>query len=253
MALGAFTFGGIVGSFLNVCASRLPAGRSLWRPGSACPACAHPIRWYDNVPLLSFAILGGRCRDCRAPIAWRYPVVELATAALFALAWVRIGWGWELPLALLLLSILVVITVIDLEHHLIPDRITLPGIVVGLAASATVGRTLWLDSVLGVLLGGGIFFAIIQASHLILGVPGMGGGDLKLGAMLGAFLGWKLLLLGLFLAVLVGAAVAVVLLAAGRKGRKDPVPFGPFLALGGAASLFWGEEMLRWYFSAFVG
>jgi leader peptidase (prepilin peptidase)/N-methyltransferase len=253
MVAGALALGGIVGSFLNVCAARLPNGKSLWMPGSACPACAHPIRWHDNVPVLSFFVLRGRCRDCRAPIAWRYPVVEVGTALLFALAYRHLGLGGELALALVFLSALMVITVIDLEHQLIPDRITLPVIGAGFLGSAAIGRLSWLDSLLGILVGGGIIYAIIQGSRWVMGVEGMGGGDITLAAMVGAFLGWKLLLLGLFLAVLVGAAVAVALLATGRKGGKDPIPFGPFLALGGAVSLFWGKEILQWYLRGFVG
>ncbi len=250
---GLFVLGAMVGSFLNVCAWRLPKGRSLWTPGSACPACAHPIRWYDNVPILSFLFLQGRCRDCQAPIAWRYPIVELGAALLFALAYSQIGLEWPLAFVLIFLSALTVITVIDLEHQLIPDRVTLPAIMAGFAGSLLAGRPSWLDSLLGILVGGGIIYAIIRGSRLILGVDGMGGGDVTLAAMIGAFLGWKLLLLGLFLAVLVGAAVALALLAAGRKGGKDPIPFGPFLALGGAVSLFWGKEILQWYLRGFVG
>lgn len=248
MAAGAWAIGAVVGSFLNVCATRLPLGRSLWSPRSACPACGRPIRWYDNIPLLSFLLLRGRCRDCGARIAWRYPIVELATASLFSAAYLQIGWRADLPLAITLLSLLVVVTAIDLERQLIPDRITLPGIVAGFAGSAVLGRGSWVDSLLGIALGGGVFFLIIVVSG-----GGMGGGDMKLGAMIGAFLGWKLLLLGLFLAVSLGGAVAVALLAAGRKGRKDPLPFGPFLAAGGVVSLFWGEGIVQWYLGGFAG
>lgn len=248
MAAGLFTLGAIVGSFLNVCAARLPKGRSLWMPGSACPACQSPIRCYDNIPVLSFLLLRGRCRDCQERIAWRYPTVEIGTAALFSLAYRQIGWRPELLLALVLLAALVAITAIDLEHQLIPDLITLPGIVVGFVGSVVLSRGSWLNSLLGIMVGGGAFFLIIVLSR-----GGMGGGDMKLGAMLGAFLGWKLLLLGLFLAAFLGGAVAVALLVTGRKGRKDPLPFGPFLALGGAVSLFWGEEILQWYLSGFAG
>ena len=248
MAAGLVVLGAMVGSFLNVCASRLPKGRSLWMPGSACPACASPIRWYDNIPILSFLLLRGRCRDCKERISWRYPIVETGTALLFALAYFQIGWRSDLLLALVLLSALIVITAVDLEHQLIPDRITLPGIVAGFAGSVALGRGSWLGFLLGIILGGGVFFLII-----VLSGGGMGGGDMKLGAMLGAFLGWKLLLLGLFLAAFLGGAVAAALLAAGRKGRKDPLPFGPFLAFGGAVSLLWGEGIVQWYLSGFAG
>lgn len=238
----AAALGLCIGSFLNVVIARWPEGRSVVTPPSACPRCGRPIAWYDNVPLLSFLLLRGRCRQCRAPIAWRYPLVEALTGALFALvAWTR-GLSAELPAALFLTAALVAITAIDLDHQLIPDVITLPGIVVGLAASALTGRPSWLESVLGVVVGGGLFFLII-----VLSGGGMGGGDMKLGAMLGAFLGWKAGLLAVFAAVLAGGALAVVLLALGRKGRKDPVPFGPFLALGGLLALLWGEPLLAWY------
>lgn len=248
MTAGIVIFGAVVGSFLNVCASRLPKGKSLWAPGSACPACQSPIRWYNNIPVLSFLLLRGRCRDCRANIAWRYPIVEAGTASLFALAYLRIGWEPSLLLALVLLSALIVVTAIDLEHQLIPDRITLPGIVAGFVGSVLLSRGLWLNSLLGILLGGGAFLLVI-----VLSGGGMGGGDMKLGAMLGAFLGWKLLLIGLFLAALLGGAVALALLVTGRKGRKDPLPFGPFLAFGAAVSLLWGEGIARWYLSGFAG
>ena len=190
-------------------------------------------------------------QTCALPI-W-YPIVELGTALLFALAYLRLGLGRELPLVLIFLSALMVVTVIDLEHQLIPDRVTLPVIAAGFAGSLILGRLSWLDSLLGILGGGGIICAIIVGSRLVMGVDGMGGGDITFAAMVGAFLGWKLLLLGLFLAVLVGAAVAVALLAAGRKGGKDPIPFGPFLALGGVVSLFWGKEILQWYLRGLVG
>jgi leader peptidase (prepilin peptidase)/N-methyltransferase len=142
----------------------------------------------------------------------------------------------------------VAITVIDLERQLIPDVISLPGIVAGFLANLATGRVPWVDSLLGILVGGGIFFVIILASG-----GGMGGGDMKLGAMLGAFLGWKVVLLSVFAAVVVGGALAAVLIASGVRGRKDPIPFGPFLAAGGAAGLFWGERMVQWYLSAFAG
>ncbi len=242
ITLGALLLGAVVGSFLNVVTARLPRRESLLTPPSRCPACRSPIRWYDNLPVVSFLWLKGRCRDCGAPIAWRYPVVEAVTAGLFWLAVWRIGVRIDLVPALAFLSALVVITAIDLDHQVIPDRITLPGIPLGLLANLlTKELSLW-DSVVGILAGGGIFFVIILVSR-----GGMGGGDMKLGAMIGAFLGWKLTILTIFFAVFVGGATAVWLLLLGVRSRKDPVPFGPFLALGSVASLFWGEEILRWY------
>ena len=234
----------LIGSFLNVVIARLPAGQSVIRPGSACPRCGAPIAWYDNLPVVSFALLRARCRSCRAPIAWRYPLVELATGALFLLAYLRRGLTLDLAPDLVLLGALVAITAIDLDHQIIPDAISLPGIALGFAASLLPGGVGWRSSLIGILVGGGMFFAIIVLSR-----GGMGGGDMKLGAMLGAFLGWQLVLVAILIAVLAGGLVAIVLLALRRKGRKDPVPFGPFLALGGTMALLWGDRLLAWYLS----
>ncbi len=253
MTTTALTAGGlallglVIGSFLNVVIARLPEGRSLVRPRSACPRCGRQIAWYDNLPVVSFLLLRARCRACRQPIAWRYPLVEAATAGLFVLTYFRRGPSIDLLPSLALMAALVAITVIDLDHQIIPDVISVPGIAVGFLASLLPGGVGWLPSLLGILVGGGLFFVIILASR-----GGMGGGDMKLGAMLGAFLGWQLVLLSILLAVLAGGLVAVALLAAGRKGRKDPVPFGPFLALGGAVGLLWGEDLLAWYLGAML-
>jgi leader peptidase (prepilin peptidase)/N-methyltransferase len=235
-----------VGSFLNVCIARIPAGVSLWRPRSRCPACRTPIPVRDNVPLVSYVALRGRCRACGWRIPLQYPLVELATGALFVASYWRFGLGEELLVALVLGAALIVLTAIDLRHQLLPDVITLPGIAVGFLASVATGRVGWAESLVGIFVGGGTFFVIIFASK-----GGMGGGDMKLGAMLGAFLGWKIVLVSLLIAVLAGGAVAIALLATGARGRKDPVPFGPFLAAGGLAGLFWGERLLEWYLDTF--
>lgn len=238
--------GAVIGSFLNVVITRLPRKESLVAPASRCQACRTPIRWFDNVPLLSYLWLKGRCRACGSPIGWRYPVVEGVTGAVFALSLLHFGPTLALLPALVLLSALVAITAIDLKHQLIPDMITLPGVVAGFLVSLVIPRVSWVDSLVGIFIGGGVFFLIILVSG-----GGMGGGDMKLAAMMGAFLGWKLALVALFVGVLSGGLVAVILLASGRRTRKDPVPFGPFLALGAAVSLFLGEGLLRWYLGGF--
>ena len=248
----ALIFGLCVGSFLNVVIARLPAGRSVISPGSACPRCGSAIAWYDNLPVLSYVLLRARCRACQNPISWRYPAVELICGMLFALAYLHFGPTPRLGAALVLLGALIAITGIDFDHQIIPDMLSIPGIAVGVLWSFAPGGIGWRDSALGVLVGGGVFIAIILASSLVLGQPGMGVGDVKLGAMLGAFLGWKLALLSILLSVLVGGPLAATLLATGRKARKDPLPFGPFLALGGMVSLFWGETLLAWYFGQFL-
>jgi leader peptidase (prepilin peptidase)/N-methyltransferase len=262
----ALVFGLVIGSFLNVVIARVPEGKSVWGPRSACPGCETPIRWLDNIPLLSFAALRGRCRQCGMTIAWRYPLVEAATGAAFTVAYLRLGATPDFVAAAILLAMLIAITGIDLAHQIIPDVISLPGIVIGFAANLFLGRIAaadrwcsaavagappacapaWLDSLIGLVVGGGIFFIIIVASR-----GGMGGGDMKLGAMLGAFLGWKLGLLAVLLGVLTGGGVAVCLLLLGRKGRKEAIPFGPFLALGGAIALLWGDKILGWYLGRF--
>ena len=242
-----FVLGLIIGSFLNVVISRVPEGRSIWRPPSACPGCATPVAWHDNIPLVSFVMLRGRCRACRMAISWQYPIVEAATAMLFVLAYLTLGPTPHFIVAVVLLAMLVAVTAIDLSRQIIPDVITLPGIIVGVAANLLTGRVTWLESLLGIIGGGGIFLVIILASR-----GGMGGGDMKLGAMLGAFLGWKIALLALFLAVLTGGIVALGLLLFGRRGRKDAIPFGPFLALGGAVTCLWGPTLLDWYVGHFL-
>lgn len=241
------TFGLVIGSFLNVVIARVPERRSLWMPGSTCPGCGNAIAWHDNIPLVSFLVLRGRCRACAAPIPWRYPLVEATTAALFVVAWLVFGGDLrQFVMAVVLLAALVAITVIDLRHQIIPDVITLPGVVAGLVASVATDRISWVQSVVGILVGGGLFVAVIVLSR-----GGMGGGDLKLGAMLGAFLGWQALLVGLFVAVMLGGLSAVALLASRRLARKDAIPFGPFLALGGTVALFWGDAILAWYLGGF--
>jgi prepilin signal peptidase PulO-like enzyme (type II secretory pathway) len=224
-------FGLIVGSFLNVVISRLPERRSLLGR-SACPQCGQPIAAYDNIPLLSFAVLRGQCRACGRRIPWRYPLVELATAGAMLAAHGRFGFTPPLAVAATLLAALIAVTVIDLQHQIIPDLITLPGIIAGLVGAPAAGMVSWLESLLGIAVCGGLLLMVVVATG-----GGMGSGDMKLGAMLGAFLGWRLGLFALLVAVLLGGIVAAGLLLTGRKGRKDALPFGPFLALGGTAAL----------------
>ena len=238
--------GAVIGSFLNVVIVRLPRNESLVAPRSRCRACGAELSWFDNIPVLSFVALRGRCRSCGGAISWRYPIVEAATASLFALAAWRIPPSAELLVAWVFLAALVAVTAIDLEHQIIPDRITLPGIVVGFLTSFLGTRASWLDSLIGVGVGGGILFAVV-----VLSGGGMGGGDAKLAAMMGAFLGYKLALLALFTAAILGGIVALALLSTGIRKRKDPIPFGPFLAAAAAVAILWGEAILTWYLRVF--
>jgi len=242
----AALIGALIGSFLNVVIVRLPRGESLVAPRSRCRACGTELHWLDNIPVLSFLALRGRCRTCGEAIAWRYPIVEGVTAGVFALAAWRSTSPADLVSAWLFLSMLVAVTGIDLEHQIIPDRITLPGIVVGFVTPFLGTRVSWVDSLLGIVAGGGILFAVI-----VLSGGGMGGGDMKLGAMMGAFLGYKLALLALFLAAILGGVVALGLLSSGIRRRKDAIPFGPFLAVAAAVASLWGEAILTWYLKVF--
>jgi len=242
----AILMGAVIGSFLNVVIVRLPRNESLVAPRSRCPLCGAELHWFDNIPLLSFLALRGRCRNCGGPISWRYPIVEAATALAFALAAWRTPPTADLLVAWFFLAALVAVTAIDLEHQIIPDLITLPGILLGFVTSFLGTRVSWVDSLLGILAGGGILFAVV-----VLSGGGMGGGDMKLGAMMGAFLGYKLALLALFLAAILGGVVALGLLSTGIRRRKDPIPFGPFLAIAAAVAMLWGETILTWYLRVF--
>lgn len=253
-ALFAGLLGACVGSFLNVVIHRLPIGQSLVSPPSHCPSCGHAIRWHDNVPILGWFLLRGRCRDCGEGISPRYAIVEALTAILAAALAVQGGFTLDTLAAFWFGASLVALTYIDLDHRLLPDRITLPGIVVGVAfaaiATATRGGGALGRSVAGVLLGGGILWFVAWAYHAATGREGMGGGDIKLLAMIGAFLGWKGVLLTLLLASFVGSAVGTALMIRDRSDSKIAIPFGPFLAIGALVTLFWGDRIVDWYMVA---
>ncbi len=238
------------GSFLNVCVHRIPRGQSLAHPGSRCPACAYELRWFDNIPVVSYAVLGGRCRKCRAPISIRYPAVELATMALFVLHGLGFGWDALLVPRLIFACAMVVLFAIDLEHHLLPNVITLPGIAIGLVSSAVLPPGL-VDALIGTVAGGGVLWLVGAAYYRYSGHEGMGGGDVKMLAMIGAFLGWKLMLLTLVLSSLAGSLIGVIVIAARRGDMKYALPYGTFLALGALAASLAGSRILHWYLSLY--
>ena len=245
-----FIFGLVIGSFLNVCIHRLPSSQSIVHPRSRCPQCGHLIRVYDNIPVLSYLLLRGRCRDCGARISLRYPVVELLSGAFAAMALARFGLGWQALLMYALIAAFLVITFIDLDHRIIPDVITLPGIPIGLAASFGPGMISPLESLVGILAGGGSLFLVAWGYQLVTQREGMGGGDIKLLAMIGAFIGWKGVLLTIFIASLTGTLAGMALIFRRRGDMKLAVPFGPFLAVGAIAYLFMGPELMSWYLAA---
>jgi leader peptidase (prepilin peptidase)/N-methyltransferase len=239
-------FGAMVGSFLNVCVYRLPLGKSVAWPASGCPRCGRLLSWYENIPVLSWVVLRGRCRTCAAPIGVRYPIIEAMTAVMFGAAWWYYGPSALLASRLVFGCALIVLFAIDLEHHLLPNAITLPGIVVGFVFSffAEPG---WMASLIGLIGGGGVLFGVAEAYYRIRHEEGLGMGDVKMLAMVGAFLGWKLTLVTLMLASLSGSLIGLLLIVSGRGGMKYALPFGTFLALGAAAAATVGQQLLEWY------
>jgi leader peptidase (prepilin peptidase)/N-methyltransferase len=235
-----------VGSFLNVCIHRIPRGGSLLRPRSRCPGCGHELSWYENIPVLSYVALGGKCRRCRTRISIRYPIVELLTAVVFLAHYAVFGLTAFLVVRLLFACAMIVLFAIDLEHQLLPDVITLSGLVAGLVFSLVFPPGL-LDAVLGAILGGGILWLIAEAYYRYSGQEGMGGGDIKMLAMVGAFLGWQQVLLTLVLASVGGALLGSVIIASRRGGMKFAVPFGTFLAVGALAASLIGRRLIDWY------
>jgi leader peptidase (prepilin peptidase) / N-methyltransferase len=243
----AAALGAVIGSFLNVCIYRLPRGESIVWPGSHCPACAASIAWYDNVPVLSYLCLLGRCRKCHVPISIRYPVVEGMNAAGYAIILATFGPTWTAVLYGILFSALLVVAGTDLTHKTIPNVVTLPGIALGLLGAATVLPIDPLNALLGVLVGGGILWALAWASPYLFGREGMGGGDIKLVAMIGAFLGWKPALLTIMIGSLTGSVIGIGLIALRFMKRDEYIPFGPFLVFGALVSLFFAQPLLDWY------
>jgi leader peptidase (prepilin peptidase)/N-methyltransferase len=266
--IAVFIFGLIVGSFLNVCILRLPRGRSIVKPPSHCPRCKSSIKFYDNIPVVSFLILRGKCRTCGEPISWRYPLVEFLNGLLYVWTIREFSFGGEAFLVMALCSSLIVITFIDFDHQIIPDAITFPGMLVGLTLApffmSTLGEILpfhldriipyagpyltgLLNSLIGLFLGGFPLFAIGWIWEKLRHVEAMGGGDVKLMGMIGSFLGWKGAFMTIFLGALTGSVVGLVLIFLKRQSKDKVIPFGPFLALGALVTAFYGPDIISWY------
>lgn len=243
-----FTF---IGSFLNVCIYRIPREESIVFPGSHCPECGTTLKPYDLIPVISWIMLRGKCRSCGTAISPRYPAVELLTALLVTLVFIQYGLTIHFILFSLLTLLLVVLTFIDLDHQIIPDGVNLlaaAGGVVKIAFGLISGNGLTIgQAALGVLIGGGFFLVIAIVSN-----GGMGGGDIKLMAALGLWFGWQGILLVMFLSFMIGGIVSVGLLIARKAGRKQMVPFGPFIAVGAYVTAVFGNEIITWYFSQFL-
>jgi len=258
----------IVGSFLNVCIVRLPRGRSVVTPPSHCPKCRIDIKFYDNIPIISFLLLRGKCRSCGEPISWRYPLVELMNGIFYAWIIHEFPIGGEAFLMMALCSSLIVITFIDFDHQIIPDIITLPGMLIGLSLApffmSALGDALpfrldrilphtgpylaaFINSLIGLFLGGGPLYAIGWVWERLRHVEAMGGGDVKLMGMVGSFLGWKGALLTIMLGALAGSIIGLWLIALKRHKMEKVIPFGPFLAAGAVAAAFYGPDIIAWY------
>ena len=239
-----FFFGLVVGSFLNALIWRLHSKESVVFGRSMCPHCRQTLSAKDLVPLLSFAYLRGRCRHCQAKISWQYPLVELVTALLFVLAYALQPQLLTLTRNLFLLCVLIVIFVYDLRWQLILDRVTIPAIAIIFVLNLFLGNSIW-----SLLLAAAVGFGFFGLQYLASSGRWIGGGDLRLGVLMGVALGWPNILVGLLLAYIIGAAVALALLLTGNVNRKTPIAFGTFLAVGSVIALFWGEQLINWYFS----
>jgi leader peptidase (prepilin peptidase)/N-methyltransferase len=241
-----------IGSFLNVCIYRLPRRESLTWPGSHCTSCNRALRWYENLPVVSWTALRGRCRTCRAPIAVMYPLVELTTAGLFVAGYFIYGWTPLLAARLLFACAMIVLFVVDLQHRILPNVITLPGIVAGFALSLFLPPG-WRSSLIGIAAGAGVLFVIGEAYHRLRGFEGLGMGDVKMLGMIGGFLGWPLMLVTLVLASFAGSVVGVALIVSRRGGMQAALPFGTFLAVGALVAAVAGDAILDWYLDVLNG
>ena len=239
-----------IGSFLNVCIYRLPESKSIADPPrSICPSCKSHIRFYDNMPVLSYIWLKGRCRNCNAPISFRYPLVELMNGIVAVALLFKFGLSVESFVYFVFISSLIVITFIDLDHQIIPDIITLPGIPMGLIASFALPTITLKASALGLLIGGGSLWFVAWAYNLIAHRDGMGGGDIKLLAMMGTIIGWKGVIFTIFASSVIGSCVGITMMLIKNKNMKFAIPFGPFLSIGAIAYVFFGSRFIAWYFS----
>lgn len=244
-----FALGSTIGSFLNVCIIRIPEKISIVFPPSHCPACKKPIPFYYNIPLLSYIILGGRCRYCKAPISFQYFLVELLTPIIMLFLFFCFGISWSFIISFIFSAALIVITFIDLRNQIIPDFISLPGILLFFLCSFIVPWTDPIQSLLGILVGGGTLYIFALGYQFLTKKEGMGGGDIKLLAMIGAFLGWKGALATLILGAFAGSVIGIILIIFKGKDLKYAIPFGPFLSAGAFCTLFFGEKLIHLYLS----
>ncbi|MBF0225012.1 MAG: prepilin peptidase [Desulfobacterales bacterium] len=243
----AFIFGICVGSFMNVCIYRLPNSKSIVKPNSHCPQCLTPIKFYDNIPLLSYIFLQGKCRKCKLIIPFRYPLVEFLSGICAVAVLIRYGISYESIIYYIFIASLIVIIFIDIDHQIIPDIITLPGILIFFLASLLMPSIKLLDSIIGILLGGGSLLIIAQVYYLLTKKEGMGGGDIKLLAMIGSLIGWQGVLFTIFFSSLIGTVIGLIEMGRLKKNMKLKIPFGPFLSMAAILYIFHGNYLISWY------
>ena len=252
LCLFSVLFGLCLGSFANVCIYRIPLNKSIVHPPSSCPACGGKIRFFDNIPVISYLLLMGRCRQCETSISMRYPLVEILMAFLSLALFIRFGFQLQTIQFIVFAGTLVILSFIDLDHKILPDVLTLPGIAVGFLVSFLPGGISWAGSLIGLAAGGGSLYLVATVYERITGREGLGGGDIKLLAMIGAWMGWQSLPLIVLMSSLSGAVIGSVFILSGGKGARTQIPFGPFLSLGALSYLFFGRQISLWYFGLFV-
>lgn len=243
-----FVLGLCFGSFANVVIYRLPIKKSVVAPRSACPTCGKPIAWYQNIPVLSWIFLRGRCGSCQSRISVLYPLVELICGFLFLALFLKFGWSWTFLELLIFCYALVIASFIDFDHMILPDVLTLPGIVLGLAGAALSPERTFMPAFWGVLVGGGFLYALAYLYLILRGKDGMGGGDIKLLAWIGAVLGIQSIPLVVMLSSIVGSIVGLAVALRSADGLRSGIPFGPYLVLGAIVYIFFGGEIFDWYF-----
>ncbi|MCJ7596618.1 MAG: prepilin peptidase [Desulfobacterales bacterium] len=249
LTIFAALLGLVIGSFLNVCIYRIPLMKSIIHPPSSCPSCGQRIKFYDNIPLISYLLLLGKCRRCGHPIPIHYPMVEAMMGLLSTALFVRLGPSPQYVMLLLFSASLVTISFIDLHHKIIPDLISLPGILIGLGFSFFPAALIpWSDSLIGIIGGGGVLYLVAITFEWVTGKEGMGGGDVKLMAMIGAWMGWRDLPFIILISSLSGILIGGISLLATRQGMRTRIPFGPFLALGALVYFFFGHELVSWFY-----
>jgi len=241
-------WGALLGSFLNVCIYRLPLSKSIVFPPSACPQCTRKIKPWDNIPVVSYLLLGGRCRHCGLHISARYPLVEAITGLTALAVYARFGITAEGFFLFAFIAALIVVIFIDIDYRIIPDIITLPGIVICFLGAVFIGKIPWTTSLLGILFGGGSLYVVAVVYKLLTGVDGMGGGDIKLLAMIGAWCGWMGVFFTILISSAVGTLVGLIVMTVHHKDMKVAIPYGPFLSLGAILYIFYGPEMIEWYY-----